>query len=82
MYGDNFLEREVDYLSKVFDSIVILPYRKEIDHVKSIPSNCEVMQPIIINSLSFSLRFFFSLTGMRFLFPVFFKEKVYLNKIK
>ena len=82
MYGDNFLEREVDYLSKEFDSIIVIPYRKEIDHVKSIPSNCEVMQPILNNSLSFSLRGFFSLKGMRLLFPVFFKEKVYLNKTK
>lgn len=82
LYGDNFLEREVDYLSKVFDSIIVIPYRKEIEQVKSIPPNCEVMCPILNGRMDFSLRGIFSLKGMRLLFPVFFKEKVYLSKTK
>lgn len=40
------------------------------------------MRPILNGRIVFSLRGFFSLTGSRLLFPVFFKEKVYLNKTK
>lgn len=82
LYGDNFLEREVDYLCKGFDSIVVAPYRKEIDNYKEVPANTSVLKPILDSRLGFILRGIISFPGIKYLIPVFFRQKVFLNKTK
>lgn len=82
LYGDNFLEREMDYLSKGFDKIVVIPYRKEIESPKAMPGNCTVLNPILNSGIGFSLRGLFSFEGAKLLLPVLFKERALSNSTK
>ena len=82
LYGDNFLEREVDYLCKGFNKIVVIPYRKEIESYKEVPENTFVLTPILDSRVGFILRGIISFAGIKYLMPVFFRQKVFLNKTK
>ena len=82
LYGDNFLEREVDYLCNEFDHIVVIPYRKEIENYKEVPANATVITPILDSRLGFILRGIISFQGIKYLIPVFFRKKVFLSKTK
>lgn len=80
LYGDNFLEAEMEYIFKSFDHIYIIPYKKEINDAKDLPSNCTLLPAVLDGKYRFMFNGLFSVPGVRFLLPDFFKNKVYKNK--
>ncbi len=78
--GDCFLEDELEYISRYFDSIIIIPYTWETDSKKGIPDNYSVLPPILSNKFSFILKGIFSFTGFKLLFPELFNLKVFTSR--
>jgi len=48
-----FLDDEMQFISKEFDKVIIIPLKKETNTVKKIPSNCEFLNPILPNNYRF-----------------------------
>lgn len=80
LYGDNFIEAEMEYSFMSFDHIYIIPYRKETEEIKVLPSNCTVLPPILDNKYNFIMNGIISIAGIKLLLPDFFKNKAYKNK--
>ena len=80
LYGDNFLEAEMEYHFKAFDHIYIIPYRKETERLKDLPANCSVLPAILDGKYKFILKGIFSFPGAKMLLPDFFKNKAYKNR--
>lgn len=75
-YGEPFLETEILFLAKAFDSVVILSnHTKRTDVVRDVPSNCDVMRLELELSLKEKIRAYFGLFGQEYK-----KEKKYLSE--
>ena len=48
--GESFIENEIEYLSREFDRIYILPKNSSTQEKRSLPENCIVYHPIIRSS--------------------------------
>lgn len=80
LYGDNFLEAEMEYIFKSFDHIYIIPYRNETNTMKQLPSNCTVLPVILDGKYRFMINGLFSVPGLKLLVNDFFKNKAYKNR--
>lgn len=48
--GESFIENEIEYLSREFDRIYILPKTSSTQEQRSLPANCIVFPPIFRSS--------------------------------
>lgn len=76
---ETFLEVEIQYLSKRFDRIIVVPFRSNKGGIRTVPENCEVVEAV--TSTKWGMYFFLLLPSRAF--PYFFKDfwrkKVYTN---
>lgn len=82
IYGDNFIEREMDYLLNEFEEIVIIPYCKEVEERKELSSKCRVLPPVLDSKSKFIWKGLYSYEGMRLLFPELLRHKTFANHKK
>lgn len=81
-YAECFLEDEILYLSKKFDSIHIIPLEKEGNNVKPIPHNCTTSESLFLNRKKFLFRGLFNSRVVRQMFPLLFKHKTLFDKTR
>lgn len=81
-FGECFLEEELKYVAPYFAKIVVVPLRKEVSKQKSMPDNCSVVEPLMENKFKLILKALFNPSVAIKMIPEFFREKVYLDKVK
>ena len=78
--AENFLEDEIKFLSKEFDNIYIVPYKRTNDGCRKIPSNCALMGPIVKCKYDFVKNCLFSRGVFKVLMSDFFAKRVYSSR--
>lgn len=74
---ENFLEDEIKFLSKEFDTIYVVPFKHTTDGCRDMPSNCVLMEPIVKGKYNFIKHCLFSWTAFNELMSDFFTKRVY-----
>ena len=74
-----FLEDEIDYLSRSFDEIVIVPFEKD-KIVRPIPNNCVVTEPILKSKIQYFFKGLYNRGTLGILLREFFVKKVCLSR--
>lgn len=77
---ETFLEDEIEYLSKAFDSIEIIPLSSRTFHKRPVPDNCNVWDPIIKSRKQQYTRGLFCLRTFPLFMRDFFRKKVFLSR--
>lgn len=80
-YGgaENFLEDEINYLSKRFDKIIIVPYKAVFAGIREVPANCQISSPIINGNIDLFVKGLFHNRVAKELLKEFFSRKVYAS---
>lgn len=74
-----FLEEEVTFLCKVFEKVTIVPLAAQGPQTRSVPTNCQVIKPIIHSRLQQYTKGLFCFKSFRLYVNDFFENKVYLS---
>lgn len=80
-YVECFLEDEIEYLSKTFERVVIVPTRGA-ETKRPTPSNCVTTEPIFPSKVVFLLKGLFNKRTFITLMSDFFRNKVFASKNK
>lgn len=80
-YGkaESFLEDEIQYLAKSFGRVVVVPLSGRGTSTRKVPSNCEVLRPIVINRKKQYKNGLFCKKSFATFIKDFFKGKVYCD---
>ena len=80
-YGriETFLEDEIEYLSKEFDSVEIIPLSSRTSYKRAVPNNCIVWDPIIKSRKQQYTKGLFCLRSFPLFISEFFRYSVFLN---
>ena len=79
--SEQFIETEIKYLSKSFSKIVIIPlYSYQSKIKRNIPSNCQVLKPIITSRWQHYFIGLFGFKSLKVYFTDFITNKVYKNR--
>lgn len=81
-YAECFLEDEIEYLSRKFDQVQIIPLEVEGDEIKPLPKNCTASAPLFVNRKKFLLRGFFNWRVAVTMLPMLFKRKTLFDKVR
>ena len=74
---ENFLEDEIKFLSKEFDIIYVIPYKRTADGCREMPANCELLEPIVKGKYDFIKHCLFSWAAFKALIADFFAKRVF-----
>jgi glycosyltransferase involved in cell wall biosynthesis len=80
-YGqrESFIEDEIKFLSSSFKKVVIVPLEGIGAPTRTVPDNCEVLEPIITSKKQQYLIGLLCPLSLKTYLPEFFKKKVFLN---
>lgn len=81
-YAECFLEDEIEYLSKKFDQVLIIPLEVEGLEIKLLPKNCTTSAPLFVDRKKFLLRGFFNWRVVVAMLPLLFKRKTLFDKVR
>ena len=76
---ENFLEDEIQYLSRKFDEVVVVPYKSTNLGCREMPVNCRLAKPMVGGKIDFLTKALFNTKMSTKLFGEFFERKVYLS---
>lgn len=77
---ESFLEEEIQYLSKRFEQVIILPFVNNTGKMRSVPANCEVIDiPLSKNRFRYTICGLFHYKTAGILCREFFRSKVFLS---
>lgn len=77
--AESFLEEEILYLSKKFDTIYIIPFKVTNKGLRSLPDNCELLMPVVRGEGNFILKGLFCPRTIILLLKEFLVCHVFLN---
>lgn len=73
--GESFIENEIEYLSREFDRIYILPKTSSTQEQRSLPANCIVFPPIFRSSGELVFKGLFCFSPLFYFFKKLISEK-------
>lgn len=76
---ESFLEDEITYLCKAFESVIIVPLSARGPQTRKVPNNCVVITPIIHSRFQQYTRGLFCFKSISLYAKDFFEKKVFLN---
>lgn len=80
-YGrETFLELEIQYLSRKFEEVIIVPFRANSKQMRQMPSNCRVTKAVTSNRWEMYLQLFIPTKAYMLFFRDFIEQKVVRNK--
>lgn len=74
---ENFLEDEIQYLSRKFDEVVVVPYKNTDHGCRKMPGNCHLAQAMVTSQMDFLVKALFNKVMTPKLIREFFDQKVY-----
>jgi len=80
--GESFIENEIEYLSREFDRIYILPKTSSTQEQRSLPANCIVFPPIFRSSGELVFKGLFCFSPLFYFFKKLISEKAYTSLYK
>ena len=75
--GETFIESEIEYLSKAFDEIVILPWIGTGNATRQTPANCKILPPMLKNDRDTIISGIFCFAPVFYYIRHFFSERAF-----
>lgn len=76
---ENFLEDEIKYLARIFDTIYVIPYKSELGGCRELPPNCVLTEPIVKSKYDFIKHCVFSWEVFKVLACEFIEKRVFCS---